>query len=68
LDENSLKIVDKIPRLVNLCGRTEDALKYLFDFIEKNSNKITRDFLALLCDTMKINPALNSSGFPYRGQ
>jgi hypothetical protein len=68
LDENSLKIIDKIPRLVNLCGRTEDALKHLFDFIEKNSNKITRDFLALLSDTMKVKPMLNSSGFPYRGQ
>ncbi|CAK9854874.1 unnamed protein product, partial [Sphagnum jensenii] len=65
-DENSLKIVDKIPRLVNLCARNEASLKELFDFIENNPNKITRDFLALITDTMKIKPSLNSTGFPNR--
>jgi hypothetical protein len=39
----------------------------MFDFIEKNPNKITRDFLALINDTMKITPTLNSAGFPFRG-
>jgi hypothetical protein len=39
----------------------------MFDFIEKNPNKITRDFLALITDTMKTTPTLNSSGFPFRG-
>ncbi len=66
-DENSLKIADKIPRLVNLCARNEALLKELFDFIENNPNKITRDFLALINDTMKIKPSLNSTGFPNRG-
>ncbi|HEY6435810.1 MAG TPA: ketoacyl-synthetase C-terminal extension domain-containing protein, partial [Ignavibacteriaceae bacterium] len=67
LDENCLQIADKIPRLVNVCARNEESLKELFDFIEKNPNKITRDFLALITDTMKIKPLLNSSGFPFRG-
>ncbi len=67
LDSNSLKIVDKIPRLINVCCRTEESLNQLFDFIENNPNKITRDFLALITDTMKIKPTLNSSGFPFRG-
>ncbi len=66
-DENSLKIADKIPRLINICARNEESLKQLFDFIEKNTNKITRDFLALITDTMKIKPLLNSVGFPFRG-
>ncbi len=67
-DKNSLKIADKIPRLVNVCARNEESLNHLFDFIEKNPNKITRDFLALITDTMKIKPSLNSTGFPNRGK
>ncbi len=67
LDENSLKITNKIPRLINICARNEESLKQLFDFIENNPNKITRDFLALITDTMKIKPSLNSAGFPFRG-
>jgi hypothetical protein len=67
LDKDSNRIVDKIPRLVNVCARNEESLEELFDFIEKNPNKITRDFLALITDTMKIKPLLNSSGFPFRG-
>ena len=65
--EESFKIADKIPRLINVCGRTQEGLDLLFDFIEKNPKKITRDFLALLNDTVKMTPQLNSSGFPYRG-
>jgi hypothetical protein len=66
-DENSLKIAEKIPRLINLCARNQESLNQLFNFIENNPNKITRDFLALITDTMKIKPLLNSSGFPFRG-
>jgi len=67
LDKDSNRIVDKIPRLVNVCARNEESLKELFDFIEKNPNKITRDFLALITDTMKVKPSLTSAGFPNRG-
>jgi acyl transferase domain-containing protein len=66
-DENLLKIAEKIPRLINLCARNQESLNQLFDFIENNPNKITRDFLALITDTMKMKPLLNSSGFPLRG-
>ncbi|CAG2105685.1 unnamed protein product, partial [Medioppia subpectinata] len=66
-DENSRIIADQnLPRIVNLCCRTEEALNYMFNFIEKNPNKITRDFLALLADTMKNKAVVNSAGFPFR--
>ena len=61
------EIADKIPRLVNVCGRTQEGLDHLFNFIEKNPEKITPDFLALLNDAVKVTPQFNSSGFPYRG-
>lgn len=66
-DEDSLKIADTIPRLVNVCSRTQDTLNKMFDFIENNPDKITRDFLALIAGTMKTKPSLNSCGLPYRG-
>ena len=66
-DDDSLKIAETIPRIVNICSRTEQALNHLFDFIQNNPNKVTRDFLALLADTMRLKPSLNSSGMPYRG-
>jgi len=39
LDKDSNRIVDKIPRLVNVCARNEESLKELFDFIEKTQIK-----------------------------
>ncbi|XP_054161216.1 fatty acid synthase-like [Oppia nitens] len=67
-NNNSLEIAtDSYPRIVNICCRTLDGLNRLFDFIENNPQKITKDFLALLTDTMKSRPNLKSSGFPYRG-
>ncbi len=66
-DENCLKIADKIPRLINVCARNQESLNEIFGFIEKNPKKITRDFLALITDTMKTIPTLNSAGFPFRG-
>ncbi len=68
VDKNSLKIVDKIHRLINICGRTEESLKYLFDYFENNKNNLTNDFLALISDVMKDKPLLNSAGFPFRGK
>ena len=56
-----------MPRLINFCGRTQDSIDYVFDFIEKNPSKITRDFLALLNEPVKYTQNLLSSGFPYRG-
>jgi hypothetical protein len=67
-DKNLSKIVDKIPRLINICCRNEESFNDFFSFIQNNPNKITADFLALLSDVMKIKPSLNSAGFPYRGK
>jgi hypothetical protein len=66
-EKNSLKIINKIPRLINICCRNEESVEAMFEFIEKNPNKITQDFLALINDVMKIKPSLNSAGFPHRG-
>jgi hypothetical protein len=62
------RIAETIPRIVNICGRTEEAVRHIFNFIENNPEKVSRDFLALLTDTMKFVPNVNSAGFPYRGQ
>jgi hypothetical protein len=67
LDKDSYKVADKIPRLINICARNEESLKELFDFLENNPKKVTRDFLALIGDTMKTNLSINSAGFPYKG-
>ncbi|CAG2112495.1 unnamed protein product, partial [Medioppia subpectinata] len=60
-------IAETIPRIVNICGRTEDAVKYVMDFIQNNPKGVTNDFLALLAQTMKYTPNVNSSGMPFRG-
>ena len=46
LTPESLRIADTIPRIVNICGRTEEAIKHIFDFIENDTQKANRDFLA----------------------
>jgi fatty acid synthase len=61
------QICDPIPRLVNVSGRTEESVSHVFDFIEKNPNKVHRDFLALLNDSMKTQTIKGSSNFPNRG-
>ncbi|CAG2105122.1 unnamed protein product, partial [Medioppia subpectinata] len=64
---DGLRIAETIPRIVNICGRTEDAVKYVMDFIQNNPKRVTNDFLALLAQTMKYTPNVNSSGMPFRG-
>ena len=66
-NKDNLKIAETIPRIINVCGRTADAVKYILDFIEQNPNKITRDFLALLTETMKDVSTELTNGFPYKG-
>ncbi|CAG2104159.1 unnamed protein product, partial [Medioppia subpectinata] len=51
---DGLRIAETIPRIVNICGRTEDA-------------RVTNDFLALLANAMKYTPNIHSSGMPFRG-
>ena len=65
--DDNLRIVEEIPRIINICGRTEESVRNWFNFIENNPNKVTRDFLALLTDTMKYTPSINSAGYPFRG-
>ena len=65
--DDNLRIAEQIPRIVNICGRTEEAVKCMFNFIENNQDKVTRDFLALLSYTMKYTPNIDSAGFPFRG-
>ena len=65
--KDNLKIAEEIPRIVNICGRTEEAVRHVMDFIENNPNKVTREFLALLADTMKYKPTVNSAGLPFKG-
>ena len=67
LTKESYLIANEIPRLVNYCGRTQESIDHMFDFIENNRSKVTRDFLGLLNDTVKSRPSFQSGGFPYRG-
>ncbi|CAG2108061.1 unnamed protein product, partial [Medioppia subpectinata] len=64
---DGLRIAETIPRIVNICGRTEDAVKYVMDFIQNNPKRVTNGFLALLANAMKYTPSINSSGMPFRG-
>jgi hypothetical protein len=66
-EKKSPKIIDKIPRLINICCRNEESVEAMLEFIKNNPNKITQDFLALMNDVMKVKPSLNSAGFPHRG-
>ncbi|XP_054169344.1 fatty acid synthase-like [Oppia nitens] len=65
--DDTYNICDPIPRLVNVSGRNEAAVNYIFDFIENNPKKVHKDFLALLGESMKTQIIKGSSNFPYRG-
>ncbi|CAG2104924.1 unnamed protein product, partial [Medioppia subpectinata] len=65
--DGHINVADIMPRIVNICGRSEESVKYIMDFIENNPKKITNDFLALLAQTMKYTPNVNSSGMTFRG-
>ena len=58
------EVIPEIPRLVQMCGRTEEAVNHIFDFIEKNPEKVTKDFLQLVNDISKTSA---TSGMNYRG-
>ena len=53
-----------LPRLVTACGRTKQAVEYIFNWLEKNPDRITNGFLSLLNDYSKTDP---SSGMWIRG-
>ncbi len=47
-EKNSLKIIDKILRLINIYCRNEESVEAMFEFIDNNANTIIQDFLALI--------------------
>ncbi|KAI1292128.1 Fatty acid synthase [Halotydeus destructor] len=57
-------MLDDVPRIVNMCGRTEEAVNHVFNFIETNPDKVTPEFLALVNDISKTSA---TSGMNCRG-
>ena len=53
-------IVYNIPKLIPLCGRTKESVEYIIEFIEKNPEKITNDFINLIINLKNIK------GFDYK--
>jgi len=58
------QIADNIPRLINLCNRTQSGIEFMFTSLGASLGQISRDQLRLLQDVCKISP---ESGFKYRG-
>lgn len=61
---NTEYIIGNIPRIILATGRTEYSVNYIFEFIEKNFQKINAEFLALLQDICQTN---ENSGMNNRG-
>ncbi|KAI1279514.1 Fatty acid synthase [Halotydeus destructor] len=55
---------NKLNRVINLSGRTRDAVAYGFDYVIENKLKISNAFLSLLSNAMKTNP---EKGMRFRG-
>lgn len=64
LTDDSFEIFGSIPRVVTMCGRTEEGVNSFFDFIEKNPTRVTKEFLALVSEVSKV-PA--TTGMKHRG-
>lgn len=60
----SFKIYDAVPRVVTMCGRTEQSVNSFFDFIEKNPSRVSREFLALVSEVSKVP---GTTGMNHRG-
>ena len=58
--QHNYGIVDSIPKLIPLCGRTKESVEFIVEFIQNNPEKITNDFLQL------INNIKNIKGFDYK--
>ena len=68
--EDNNRIIDEIPRLVQMCGRNEKTINYFFNKLMNNTNKITRDSLSLINEISKTSPfQMNSGlkGMKFRG-
>ena len=69
-NEESFKVVPQdYPRLVTMCGRTEQAVATALQFVMDSPSKVTRDFLSLLNDISKtdISTGMKSRGFTLLG-
>ncbi|CAG2101211.1 unnamed protein product [Medioppia subpectinata] len=64
---DSHRLCEPMARLVLICGRTEESVKHIMNFIESSPKKVTKEFVTLLCRSMKYTPNVNSTGFPVRG-
>lgn len=63
--QESLDVVPQhYPRLVTMCGRTEDAVSTALQFIVDSPSNVTRDFLALVNDVSQTDI---STGMKFRG-
>lgn len=64
-------IFGEIPRLILMCGRSEESVRYAFEYITNNiNNEITCDYLSLINEISKTSPFdMNSGlkGMNYRG-
>lgn len=64
INPDSFKVLGSIPRVVTMCGRTEQSVNSFFDFVEKNPTKISREFLALVSEVSKVP---GTTGMNHRG-
>ena len=62
LTMESFKIADVFPRLINVCGRSKEAVDFILSRIQENPLMMTREFLSLLNDYSKQS----IYDFPYR--
>jgi len=62
--QESFKVYDEVPRLVNFPSRTEAGVHHFMDFVEQNPERVSREFLSLVNDVSKVSP---QSGLNHRG-
>ncbi|CAG2180272.1 unnamed protein product, partial [Oppiella nova] len=63
-------IVDRYPRLVQMCGRNQESIHYFFDKLFERPSKISRDLLHLINELSKSTPFETHTGYRpmrYRG-
>lgn len=69
--EDNANIFSDIPRLVLMCGRTEEGLTSFLQKVTRTPSMMTRDYLALINDISKTSPFDSLShgyqGMNYRG-
>ena len=64
LSKESYLIADELPRLVQVCNRTEKGIQVMLKRFKDRAKPLTRDYLALINDISKMDPSL---GFNFRG-